>query len=107
MMHLQREACSRVQCWFQRFSTDPDARSWWCFCASGRSRHRTTGAGEAAIARGGDAHAGCLASMIGTGLYARCFAVGVLPPSSSRAAFASFSSRDCTTSSFEAAKRVR
>jgi hypothetical protein len=44
--------------------------------------------------------------MMGTGLYAQRFAVGVLPPSSSRAAFASFSSRDRTTSSFEAAKRV-
>jgi len=43
---------------------------------------------------------------MGTGLYAQRFAVGVLPPSSHRAALASFSYRDHTTSSFEAAKRV-
>jgi|AntAceMinimDraft_1070359.scaffolds.fasta_scaffold38676_2 hypothetical protein len=82
------------RCWEEKHLTRPAARRDGCAAA-------------AAIARGGDAHAGCLASMIGTGLYARCFAVGVLPPSSSRAAFASFNSRDCTTSSFEAAKRVR
>ena len=63
-------------------------------------------AAAAAVACSGVTHAGCLASMMGTGLYAQRFAVGVLPPSSSRAAFASFSSRDRTTSSFEAAKRV-
>jgi hypothetical protein len=63
-------------------------------------------AAAAAVARSGVAHAGCLASMMGTGLYAQSFAVGVLPQSSSRAALASFSSLDRTTSSFEAAKRV-
>jgi len=52
-------------------------------------------AAAAAVARGGDAHAGCLASMMETGLYARRFAVGALPPSSPHAALASFSFRDC------------
>jgi hypothetical protein len=59
-------------------------------------------AAAAAVARSGVAHAGCLASMMGTGLYAQSFAVGVLPQSSSRAALGSFSSRD----RLEAAKRV-
>ena len=59
-----------------------------------------------AVARGGDAHAVCLGPTSRISLYARHFAVGILPPSSSCAALASFSSRDRTTSSFEAAEGV-
>ena len=59
-----------------------------------------------AVARGGDAHAVCLGPKTRISLYARHFAVGILPPSSSCAALASFSSRDRTTSSFEAAEGV-